>query len=76
MMSAFFHFQHTLSRLFNNCSELIKVILILDKFYFKMERVERGVKLTIPLPPPPPLGKATLKKLSIIRVKKPHIVIE
>ena len=33
MMSAFFYFQHTLNRLFNNC---IKVILILDKFFLKL----------------------------------------
>ena len=33
MMSAFFHFQHNLNRLFNNCVEL----LILDKFFLKYE---------------------------------------
>ena len=33
MMSAFFYFQHTLNRLFNNC---IKVILVLYKFFLKL----------------------------------------
>ena len=33
MMSAFFHLQHTLNRLFNDCIKL----LILDKFFLKYE---------------------------------------
>ena len=33
IMPALFHFQHTLNRLFNN----YKVILILDKFFWKYE---------------------------------------
>ena len=62
MMPAFFHFQHTLNRLFNNCI----VILILDKLFLKYEGGEGGgVKLTKPSP-----GKTTFKKPSFIRVKK------
>ena len=38
MVSAFFHFQHTLNRLY-------KVILILDKFFLKYEG---GIKLNSP----------------------------
>ena len=55
MMSAFFHFQHTLNRLF-------KVILILDTSFLKYER---GGGQVDPLPP----GKTTLKKSSLIRVE-------
>ena len=54
MMSALFHFQHTLKTYF-------KVILILDKFFLKYEG---GVKLT------PLLEKTTLKKPRLIRVKE------
>ena len=54
MMSAFFHFWHTLNRLFNNCIKL-------DKFFLKYEG---RVKLT----PPPLPEKTTLKKPSLIRV--------
>ena len=45
MSAALFHFQDTLNRLFN--SFIYKVILILEKFFFKYEG---EVKLT-PLPP-------------------------
>ena len=37
MMSAFFHFQHTLNRLFDSYIKLYKVILILDKLFLKYE---------------------------------------
>ena len=62
-MSAFFHFQHTLNRLFNNCV----VILILEKFFLKCEG---GIKLT----PSPPPAKITLKMPSLIRVKQPGVI--
>ena len=62
-MSAFFHFQHTLNRLF-------MFILILNKFFLKYEE---GVKLTTPHSPAP--EKTTLKKPNLIRIKKAAIII-
>ena len=59
-MSAFFHFQRTLNKLFNNLNKLYKVTLILDKFFLKYEV---GVRLT------PPPEKTTLKKPRLISVK-------
>ena len=57
MMSAFFQFQHTLNRLFNN------YIKLYDKFFMKYEG---GLQID---PPPPPQEKATLKKPRLIKAK-------
>ena len=56
MMSAFFHFQHTLYRLFNNCIKL----------YWYQISSSWNMKGRSNWPPLP--GKTTLKKPSLIRV--------
>ena len=62
MMSAFFHFQHTLNRLFNNC---IKVLLKLDKFFFKCEGEGGGGGQT----DTPPLEKLPSKTPALLGLK-------
>ena len=69
MMSAFFHFQHTLNRFFNN------YILVLDKFVLKYEIWSGAGGVELPTPPPPP-GKTTFKKVSLIRVKMTDVELD
>ena len=57
MMSAFFHFQHTLNGLFNNCIKL---------YWYQISSSWNMNGVQIDLPPPP--EKTTLKKPSLIRV--------
>ena len=56
MVSAFFHFQHTLNRLFNNCLKLYWCY-ISSSWNMKGGQIDR------------PPEKTTLRKPSLIRVK-------
>ena len=70
MMSAFSHFWHTLNRLFNNC---IKLYWNWISYFFLLEILRgcggRGGQFETHRPPPSP-EKTTLKKPSLIRVKR------
>ena len=68
-MSAFFHFQHTLNRFFNN----YKVISILDTFFLKNERV--WVNLMRPSPPPHTHTHTHIDTQEKLPSKSPHLLI-